>query len=80
MPGTRACSRLRAWILYQARGKSQGLDLQRRGGLDNEPPVQVSPGQAVNQHLGGGGVGGHGDVVLVAAHVAAGTMYSSSPS
>ena len=34
--------------------------------MADEPPVQVAPGQAVNQHLCRGGVGGHGHIVLVA--------------
>ena len=29
-------------------------------------PVQVAPGEALNEHLGGGEVGGDGHVVLVA--------------
>ena len=34
--------------------------------VDNVPPIQVAPLQAVDEHLGGGHVGGEGDVVLVA--------------
>ena len=35
-------------------------------GIDNIAPVQVAPGQAQHQHLGGGDIAGIGDVVLVA--------------
>lgn len=35
-------------------------------GIDDVAPVKVTPGKAVNEHLGGGGVGGDGDIVLVA--------------
>ena len=44
-------------------------DLQREGdpvGVHALPPVQVAPGQAVDQEFSGGHVGSHGDGVLVA--------------
>ena len=35
-------------------------------GIDHQPPVQIAPGQAQNQHFRGGDVAGKGDIVLVA--------------
>ena len=35
-------------------------------GVHDAAPVQIAPGQAQHQHLGGGDVAGEGDVVLVA--------------